>query len=47
MDRTEQFAEHLANGLSIREIRERMNLTKGAAQGLMFRIRKGLGEQAV
>lgn len=48
MGRMDQFAEHLANGKTIPEIRKIMGLTNGAAQGLMTRIREGLGkEQAV
>ncbi len=47
LDRTERFAEYLARGYDIPEIRRFMNLTNGAAQGLMSRIRKGLGAQAV
>lgn len=46
MDRTDRFAEYLARGYSIPEIRRFMNLTNGAAQGLMKRIRDGLGWQA-
>lgn len=44
--RREQFAEYLAEGKSMVEIREIMGLTNGAAQGLMGRIRAGLGDQA-
>lgn len=47
LSREDQFAEHLANGMSVPDIRERMSLTKGAAQGLMSRIRSRLGPQAV
>lgn len=47
LSRADRFAEYLSRGYSIPEIRQFMNLTNGAAQGLMTRIRKGLGEQAV
>lgn len=46
LSRNDQFAEYLAQGWSIPKIRERMKLTKGAAQGIMKRIRDGLGAQA-
>ena len=46
-DRQDQFAELLSQGLDMVTIRERMNLTNGAAQGFMTRIRKSLGPQAV
>lgn len=44
--RQDQFAEYLSRGMSIAQIREKMNLTVGAAQGLMLRIRTNLGDQA-
>ena len=44
--REDRFADYLARGLSIPEIRRAMNLTNGAAQGIMTRIRKALGSQA-
>lgn len=47
LDRTDQFAEHLANGLTVPQIRKEMRLTNGQAQGMMSRIRKALGWQAV
>lgn len=44
----DQFAEYLAEGFTIPEIRKLMNLSKGAAQGLMRRLREGFGlERAV
>lgn len=44
----DQFAEYLAEGYSIPEIRKIMGLTKGAAQGFMRRLREGFGlERAV
>lgn len=43
----DKFAQHLADGKTIPEIRKIMNLTNGAAQGMMFRIRGGLGAQAI
>lgn len=46
-DRTDRFAEYLARGYSIPEIRQFMNLTNGQAQGMMSRIRAALGAQAV
>lgn len=46
-ERQDQFAEYLARGYSIPAIRAKMCLTKGAAQGLMKRIRDNLGAQAV
>lgn len=48
MTRQDQFAEYLAEGRTIPEIRKLMNLSKGAAQGLMRRLRVGFGlERAV
>lgn len=46
MTRPEQFAEYLAQGLTMLAIRERMGLTNAAAQGLMTRLRRSLGDQA-
>ena len=46
-ERQDQFAEYLARGFSIPAIRAKMCLTKGAAQGIMKRIRDNLGAQAV
>ena len=46
LSRRDEFAEYLAQGFTIPKIRKRMNLTKGAAQGIMKRIRDGLGWQA-
>lgn len=46
MTRQDRFAEYLAQGYSIPAISQRMHLSKGAAQGLMKRIRDRLGEQA-
>lgn len=45
-DRTERFAELLSRGFTIPEIRQRMGLSNGAAQGIMSRIRASLGPQA-
>src|SRR4051812_3541966 len=47
LSRLDQFAEYLAQGMAMAQIRARMGLTNGAAQGLMKRIRDGLGPQAV
>lgn len=47
LSRQDQFAELLSQGFDTPTIRERMGLSHGAAQGLMTRIRKGLGAQAV
>lgn len=46
-DRQDQFAEYLAYGYTIPQIRRIMDLSRGAAQGLMRRIREKLGAQAV
>lgn len=46
MTRQDQFAEYLSQGWTIPQIREAMDLTNGAAQGLMTRICRKLGEQA-
>lgn len=46
LSRTDQFAEYLAEGLTLREIAERMGLSRGAAAGIFRRIRIGLGEHA-
>lgn len=43
MTRSDQFAEYLSQGVTIPEIRKIMGLSKGAAQGIMRRIREGLG----
>lgn len=44
----DQFAEYLAEGRTIPEIRKLMGLSKGAAQGYMRRLREGFGlERAV
>ena len=44
----DQFAEYLAEGRTIPEIRKLMGLSKGAAQGIMRRLREGFGlERAV
>ena len=43
MTRMDQFAEYLAEGKTIPEIRKAMGLTKGAAQGMMRRLREGFG----
>jgi hypothetical protein len=47
MPRADLFAELLSRGWTIPEIRAEMHLTKGAAQGIMTRIRAALGAQAV
>lgn len=46
LTRIDRFAEHLANGLTVSEVADRMRLTRGAASGLLRRIRAGLGWQA-
>ena len=46
MTRMDTFAEHMADGLTTPQIRQRMNLTKGQAAGFLKRIRDSLGEQA-
>lgn len=46
MPNIDRFAELLAEGLEISQIRERMRLTKGQAAGLFRRIKEKLGEQA-
>lgn len=47
LPRIDQFAEHLANGLTIPQIRDVMGLNNNQAQGFMNRIRKALGSQAI
>ncbi len=47
MERQDQFAEMLSQGLEISIIRQRMGLSRGAAQGMMTRIRDNLGAQAI
>lgn len=47
LSKQDQFAELLSEGLDMVAIRQRMNLTNAAAQGLMTRIRRKLGPQAV
>lgn len=42
----DHFAELLSRGLTMPQIRGRMGLSNGAAQGLMRRLREGLGWQA-
>ena len=44
--RIDRFADLLAAGKDMVEIRTVMRLTNGTAQGLMTRLRKSLGEQA-
>jgi DNA-directed RNA polymerase specialized sigma24 family protein len=44
--RTDQFAEYLAEGLSITDIAERMGMSRAHADQTAYRIRKSLGEQA-
>ncbi len=45
--RIDRFADLLASGKDMVEIRAAMGLTNGQAQGIMTRIRKALGPQAV
>lgn len=45
--RINQFTALLADGASIPEIRAKMGLTNGQAQGMMHRIRADLGWQAI
>jgi hypothetical protein len=45
--REDRFAEYLAQGLDMPTIRERMGLSRGAAQGIMRRLRIKLGPQAI
>lgn len=47
MPKIDQFAEHLANGLTLPQIREEMGLNNNQAQSFMARIRKALGTQAI
>lgn len=47
MHRTDQFAEYLANGMTVRQISERMGMSIGTAEGILRRIRAGLGPQAI
>lgn len=47
MSRTDQFAEYLAEGRTIPEIQGIMGINKATAQGIMWRIRRALGAQAV
>lgn len=42
----DQFAEHLANGLSVADAAKAMGLDGGYAHSLLQRIRKRLGPQA-
>ena len=45
--REDRFADYLARGYSMVEIRSMMSLTNGAAQGMMKRLRTKLGPQAI
>lgn len=45
--RIDRFAELLSQGKDMVEIRALMRITNGTAQGLMSRLRKSLGPQAV
>jgi DNA-directed RNA polymerase specialized sigma24 family protein len=45
--RTDEFAEHLANGASIADIAARMGMTRDHADQTLYRIRKRLGPQAI
>lgn len=47
LTREDQFAEFLSQGLDMLQVRARMGLSNSQAQGLMTRIRRKLGEQAV
>lgn len=47
LDRKDRFADYLAKGYSILEIREFMGLTNSQAQSIMLQIRRKLGPQAV
>lgn len=44
--RLDQFAEHLANGLTVPEASKKMGIYSGAGNSLMQKIRKALGPQA-
>lgn len=44
--REDRFADYLAKGMSVPDIRRAMNLTNGQAQGIMSRLRASLGPQA-
>lgn len=46
-DRWNQFAELLAEGLTVREACHFMDITFGQGEGILRRIRKSLGPQAV
>jgi hypothetical protein len=45
--REARFCDLLADGRDMVEIRALMNLTNGAAQGMLCRIRRKLGPQAI
>jgi hypothetical protein len=45
-DRTERYAEKLADGLSMMEAGRAIGLTKGETVATMRKVRRELGEQA-
>lgn len=45
--RKECFVDYLIEDRSFSDIRKLMNLTRGQAHGLFWRIRQGLGWQAI
>jgi hypothetical protein len=47
MSRTDQFAEYLAEGKTIPQIQAILGINKATAQGIMWRIRRALGGQAI
>ena len=46
LSKTQQVAEHLAEGLGLSDIADRMGITRGAAKQAFKRIKRALGEQA-
>jgi len=46
MTRLDQFAEHLANGLTVPEASERMGMTNAQGNATMQKLRRRLGRQA-
>jgi len=47
LSRTDRFAEHLANGLSVPEAAARVGATSAYGNAMLQRIRRRLGPQAV
>jgi hypothetical protein len=45
-ERTDAFADHLANGLSVEMAGAELGMSRGASQGMMARIRARLEWQA-